>query len=144
MRRILAFLGWLAIYAALAPGLTGAQEMSWDRTFGGTASEGISSIQLTLDGGYILAGWTGSYGAGGSDAWLIKTDAEGVKQWDRTFGGVDWDGAASVQPTLDGGYILAGWTSTGSVEYLFLIYTDLDGVKQWERTLGVVANDETA
>ena len=117
--------------------------MSWDRTFGGTASEGISSIQLTPDGGYILAGWTASYGAGGSDAWLIRTDAMGIKQWDRTFGEVGNDEATWVESTPDGGYILAGGTrSYGAGSWdAWLIKTDAMGIKQWDRTFGGVLND---
>lgn len=88
-----------------------APEEEWDKTFGGTESDWAYSIQQTSDGGYILAGYTYSYGARG-DALLIKTNSNGKKEWDKTFGGNDLDMMSSVQQTSDGGYILAGDTNS--------------------------------
>ena len=94
-----------------------ALEEEWNKTFGGTSGDGARSVQQTVDGGYILAGRTESYSAGSDDfwltcdVWLIKTDAKGNKQWDKTFGRTGYDDEAySVQQTADGGYILAGET----------------------------------
>jgi parallel beta-helix repeat protein len=84
----------------------------WDNTFGGTDWDCAYSVQQTSDGGYILAGDTKSYGAGSYDFWLVKTDSNGNKQWDNTFGGTDCDRALPVQQTSDGGYILAGFTDS--------------------------------
>jgi hypothetical protein len=83
----------------------------WSKRFGSEKmADTMNSVQQTSDGGYILAGSTRSYGAGGSDAWLIKTDANGNEQWDRekTFGGTGNDIANSVVQTSDGGYLVAG------------------------------------
>ncbi len=82
----------------------------WDKTFGGTGDDRAWSVQQTSDGGYILAGQTNSYGAGDYDVLLIKTDANGNEQWNKTSGGIGDDAAYSVQQTMDGGYILAGKT----------------------------------
>ena len=85
-------------------------EEVWDKIFGGTDDDRAYSVQQTSDGGYILAGPTKSYGAGSYDFWLVKTDSNGNKEWDKTFGGTFADFAHSVQQTTDGDYIIAGST----------------------------------
>jgi hypothetical protein len=66
----------------------------------------------THDGGYALAGGTYSYGAGGNDAWLVKTDADGNALWNQTYGGTGDDSAKGLIQTDDGGYALAGYTNS--------------------------------
>ncbi len=90
-------------------GVGAAAVEEWNCTFGGWGSDSANSVQQTSDGGYILVGYTSSF-AVFSDAWIIKTDADGNKQWNSTFGGADFDGVGSVQLTSDGGYIIAGYT----------------------------------
>lgn len=110
----------------------------WKKTFGGTSYDNINSVQRTSDGGYILAGKTMSYGAGSTDAWLIKTDVNGNEQWNKTFGGANPDSAASVQQASDGGYIFAGHTDpsgTGKSDG-YLIKTDASGRMLWNRQFG--------
>ena len=107
----------------------------WNRTFGGTGEDRTMSVQQTSDGGYILAGSTTSYGAGSYDGWLIKTDRNGSEQWNKTFGGTNWDMFWSVQQTLDGGYILAGETrSYSGVDNGWLVKMDANGNEQWNKT----------
>ena len=84
----------------------------WNKTFGGNYSNQVNSVLTTSDGGYILSGSTYSFGAGSSDAWLIKTDSAGNELWNMTFGGKNEDVGNSIQPTSDGGYIIAGSTKS--------------------------------
>jgi hypothetical protein len=117
--------------------------IQWAKTYGGTGSDMASSVQQTSDGGYILAGWTYYFGAGLSDIFLIKTDANGNRIWAKTYGGMNWDYASSVQQTSDGGYILAGGTDSfgaGSRD-IFLIKTDANGNRIWAKTYGGTALD---
>ena len=106
------------------------------KTFGGSADDTASGGQQTLDGGYVIAGGTASFGAGAGDAWLIKTDAGGNKEWDRTFGGTADDGASAIQQTSDGGYAIAGYTNSYGPRQpaAWLIKTDAAGNKEWDQT----------
>ncbi len=107
----------------------------WSRTLGGKGDEFVTSVQQTSDDGYIMVGITSSYGVGGRDLWMIKTDAKGYKQWDRTFGGSWDDGGISVRQTRDGGYIATGATGSFGPSVVWLIKTDAKGYKQWDKTL---------
>ncbi|MHA2272257.1 MAG: hypothetical protein ACXACI_10365 [Candidatus Hodarchaeales archaeon] len=87
----------------------------WDRTYGGTADDGSNWDDLlvqTADGGFAFGGWTESYGAGGKDVWLIRTDSTGQAEWTKTFGGTADDWANSLIQTTDGGFALAGVTES--------------------------------
>ncbi len=104
----------------------------WNRTLGGNCSDYAYHVQQTADGGYIVTGKTCSYGSGDFDAWLIKTDASGIEQWNKTFGGTFQDSTYFVQQTPDGGFILAGSRSYRNDGYeAWLIKTDGRGNLQW-------------
>jgi hypothetical protein len=122
-------------------GLTGQQV--WNRTYGGTKDDEAYSLVQTGDGGYALAGQTNSSGAGGYDAWLVKTDANGNMLWNKTYGGTGWDGATSLVQTGDGGYALAGQTNSfgaGSNDF-WLVKTDANGNMLWNKTYGGTGDD---
>lgn len=125
--------------------------------FGGNKDDGGYNIKLTSDGGLILAGYTESFGKGGSDMWLLKTapvsytmqnGVTGSSQreiWNVTFGGSEDDGAFSVIQTSDDGFAAAGYTkSFGRGESdMWLVKVNAEGVQQWSQTFGG-ANDDAA
>jgi uncharacterized delta-60 repeat protein len=87
--------------------------IAWQKTYGGNNYDFAKSIQQTTDGGYVVAGWTGSFGVVGvDDAWILKLNSDGTIAWQKTYGGNDHDWARSVQQTSDGGYVVAGDTDS--------------------------------
>jgi len=123
-----------------------AQETLWSRTYGDGGSEAdySRSVQQTTDGGYIVAGDTWSFGAGGYDVLLIKTNSTGDTLWTRTYGGSSWDRGFSVQQTADGGYIVTGYTESfgAGLDDVYLIKTYPNGDIVWSRTYGGSSWDE--
>jgi hypothetical protein len=116
--------------------------MQWNKTYGGASYDEAHSAFQTSDGGYALAGETWSFG-GGTNYWLVKTDALGNMQWNRTYGGSNTDKAYSAIQTSDGGYALTGYTlSYGAGSYDFwLVKTDSTGNVQWNKTYGGTNED---
>jgi uncharacterized delta-60 repeat protein len=116
----------------------------WTRTYGGTNDDQGYSVQQTSDGGYVIAGFTQSFGAGNYDVWLIKTNASGDTLWAKTCGGANDDRGYSVQQTSDSGYIVTGFTKSfgAGLEDVYLIKTDASGDTLWTRTYGGTYTDE--
>ena len=119
----------------------------WEKKYGGIYTEVLVSIKQTSDGGYITTGYTGSYGPGNgsANAWLIKTDKNGSEQWNKTYGGLDYDGGFCVLHTVDEGYIIFGVTSSygaGGSDF-WLIKTYANGTEQWNKTFGGSGYDDS-
>jgi hypothetical protein len=83
--------------------LSGDGEVEWEKTYGGGRNEHARSIRQTSDGGYVVAGYTRSFGAGEWDVWVLKLDGDGDVQCQRTFGGDDDEMTFSIEQTSGGG-----------------------------------------
>lgn len=113
----------------------------WEKRFGGTGIDEGKWIQQTNDGGYIIAGYTNSFGAGGNDIYIIKLDSNGDYDWDKTYGGVNDDIANGIVQSSDGNYVFAGSTgSTGSILSSQLYVVKISSIGQhdvlWQKTYG--------
>lgn len=124
--------------------------IEWQKTYGGSYSEGASAIRQTTDGGYIVAGASDSLNGdvtgnhGSYDCWILKLSATGVIEWQKSFGGSLSDGANDIQQTIDGGYIFVGGTQSnnGDIdsnhgdEDFWVVKLSSSGVIEWQKTLG--------
>ncbi|REC74050.1 T9SS C-terminal target domain-containing protein [Chryseobacterium elymi] len=147
------------ILAALGCSLTlyaQAPAIQWQKTVGGSEFDYAREIQKTTDGGYITIGFsnsadndvTGSHG--GEDCWVVKMDASGTVQWQKSLGGSSDDKGSSIKQTTDGGYIIVGSTSSldgdvtenkGMSDY-WVIKLDPSGNIQWQKTYGSSQEDQ--
>lgn len=112
--------------------------LEWDRTYGGADDDFAHSLVETSDRGYAIGGITWSFGAGGKDVWLFRSDADGNIQWSKTYGGANDDDTNSVVQTHDGGYALAGGTTSfgNGGNDCYLVKTDSDGNMEWNKAYG--------
>jgi hypothetical protein len=115
----------------------------WTRTLGGQLTDEAVSVQQTTDGGYIIAGYTYSFGAGNDDLYLLKMDSDGDTLWTRTYGGENSDGGGNVQEIDGGGYIILGHTESFGNGYrdIWLLRTDGAGDTIWTKTFGGSYNE---
>jgi hypothetical protein len=122
---------------------TPALEVTFEMRFGGSKRDrGIDLIQ-TRDGGYAIIGYTSSFGAGGEDIYLIRTDDQGRELWTRTYGGPDNDNGWAILETSDGNFVILGFTNSygnGGMD-TYLIKTDSQGNELWETTFGGPNNE---
>ncbi|MFC1799646.1 hypothetical protein ACFL2Z_01885 [Candidatus Eisenbacteria bacterium] len=119
--------------------------VGWEKTIGGAEQDESRSVQQTDDGGYITAGSTRSYGAGGSDVYLVKLSASGEIEWDETYGASDNEGAWTVRQTSDGGYVIVAGTGSFGVQNggVYLVKVTSVGGLEWERTFDGPGREET-
>jgi len=117
----------------------------WSENYGGTNREEAYALVQTTDGGYAMAGQTMSFGAGGYDFWLVKTDTSGIQQWNKTYGGANWEEASALVHTGDDGYALAGYTVSfgAGLQDVWLVKTDASGMELWNKTYGGSNDDLT-
>jgi hypothetical protein len=113
-------------------------DLEWEKFYGGDDGDFGAYVQQTTDGGYIIIGSTGSYAVGKQDVWLIKTDENGEKLWDNTFGGIEFDRGHKVLETPDGGYVIIGNNghTGGPRGDIWLLKTDSNGDLLWDQIFG--------
>lgn len=119
-------------------------DQEWAKTYGGTDLDEANCVIGTSDGGYAVAGYTYSYGAGGRDIYLVKTNSQGDQVWANTFGGTGLDQANSIARTSDGGVVLAGsfdLAGAGNGD-MYLVKTNSYGNQVWAKTYGGNGTDE--
>jgi hypothetical protein len=117
--------------------------LQWTKTIGGKKEDVGTSLTQTSDGGYAIAGFTSSFGAGSGDVYVVKLDANGNLQWTRTIGRKGWDAGGSLIQTSDGGYAIAGFTlslGAGGLD-VYVVKLDANGNLQWTKTIGGPGNE---
>lgn len=142
--------------------LNGEGEVQWDKTIGGFRDDILESIAQTADGGFILGGTSESdisgdkteNSKGGYDYWVVKTDALGNIEWQKTIGGDDVDELHAIAQNVDGGYILAGDSISNSsgdksednIGYsdYWIVRLDQSGNIMWENTIGALSQNEVS
>jgi len=131
-------------YDAFIVKLDSSGNISWSKTIGGTNIDDVYSIQQTSDGGYIVGGYTNSFGAGNDDALIVKLDSSGNISWSKTIGGTNYDDVYSIQQTSDGGYIIGASTASfgaGNDDGL-IVKLDSSGNISWSKTIGGTNYDD--
>jgi len=120
-------------------------QVEWIRSYGGSQRDEGMSVKQTSDGGYIIAGYTNSYGAGSYDGYLLRTNSEGDIVWTETYGGTDEDIFTSIQ-IVQGGYIIAGYTASKGAgkRDVWVLYVDENGGVLDESTFGTSMDDRAS
>lgn len=117
--------------------------IGWQKTYGGAYDDYARCVSQSADGGYIVAGETTDFGAGQSDIWIVKLDPGGIVEWEKAYGGWDFDHVSALIPTPDDGYALVGSTSSfgaGSSD-LWMVKLDFAGAIEWQKTYGEAYGD---
>ncbi|MCP4427395.1 MAG: hypothetical protein GY803_23145 [Chloroflexi bacterium] len=118
-------------------------ELLWSKTYGGEGSDNGWAIVETEDDGFLITGFTNSFGAGEMDIYLVRTDAKGNMLWERTYGGPKSEFGWAMAPTTDGGYVLAGQTDSfgeGDKDG-YLVKVSAEGEEIWSQTFGGAQED---
>jgi len=109
----------------------------WTKTYGGELNEQTSSLKQTQDGGFILSGYTSSWGQGGSEGYIVRVDRNGDTLWTKYYGGYTWDQFSCGIPTRDQGFIFTGYSSVYLMgDQVFVVKTDANGDTIWTQKEG--------
>lgn len=144
--RVFSFLSLLITTYCLAQ----APAIQWQKCYGGTGIDNANCIELTSDGGYIVAGYTASNNGditsnhGSNDGWIIKLSNNGTIEWQKTYGGSFDDQFSKIKQTSDGGYIVAGVSNSNNGDItnyhgdkdVWILKIDSGGTIQWQKKYG--------
>lgn len=122
--------------------LDGEGNVIWEKTYGTINEDHATSLSKTADDGFIVAGYTGSFGVG-DDIYILRLDSLGNKVWEKTYGGDQQEEANAVGETPEGNYVIAGWTKSFNAkeEDGYIIKINKDGKILWQKTVGGVGWD---
>jgi len=118
----------------------------WSKTYGRDSADLCGAILQTTDGGFALAGYTRSFGAGWNDFWIVRTDENGDSLWSRTYGGESDDQGFSIIESDDGGFVLAGGTKSFGAgrNDMWMLGISSEGDSLWSKTYGIAGRHERA
>jgi hypothetical protein len=119
-------------------------DSTWTRTYGGDEADRAAAVQQTSDGGYIIAGYTESFGADSEDIYIVKTDSNGVIMWDETYGGAGSDYGTGILNAPEDGFIIVGYTDSYGAGYddCYLLRINNSGDSLWAKTFGGWSHDK--
>jgi len=115
----------------------------WSTTYGGGNIDWGYDVVQTADSGYMIAGYTNSFGTGDYDIYVVRTDSIGNQLWDSTYGGPDWDFAYGIAATTDGHYVIAGesFNNGAGMNDAYALKIDDNGTVIWETSFGGTQGD---
>lgn len=118
--------------------LSRAGDLEWARAMDGGGLDYGESVIQTSDGGFMVAGWTLSWGAGYSDFLVAKFSPVGTPEWARAYGGPEHDAAKAIIQAADGGFLVAGetWGFGARTSDILLVKIGADGSLEWGKTYG--------
>ncbi|GAB3702423.1 Ig-like domain-containing protein [Spirosoma flavus] len=143
--------------------INGSGNYVWDKSFGGSGADNLTSVAVTSDGGFLLAGYSVSSESGNksassygnTDYWIVKVNGSGDKAWDKAFGGSGADFVTSMVGTSDGGFLVGGHSTSnagtgnktainyGNTDY-WALKINSSGDKIWDKSFGGESYDEMA
>lgn len=124
--------------------------IAWEQNYGGSGADYCTSIQETMNGGYIVAGYSVSNdndvsdNNGAEDYWVVRLDSSGTIEWEQNYGGSDDEEARAIKQTLDGGYVVTGLSFSGDGDVsgnygdddFWIVKLDPNGAIEWEQNYG--------
>ncbi len=117
--------------------------VEWQKTYGSSEYDVVTSAIAVPDGGYLVAGYIRDPGVTNYDYWLFKLSAEGLVEWQKKYGGESHDMANSITAVSDGGYIISGSTESFGAggKDCWILKLKNDGSVEWQKTYGGSLDD---